>query len=100
MELPRLRCECQCGQTVQPHLLVLTPKRQLLVIGYCLNCNEQVQTVFRLQDLINACPALPTIQLAQAIDSAIEEITCKDKFDELSEADIIRLHGMCIEGGT
>ena len=97
MELPRLNCQCDCGQVVQPHLLALTVQRQLLVVGYCLACMTQVQTVFRLQELINNCPELPTKQLDQAIEQAITEATGKDPY-ELTEADIIRLHGMMIGG--
>ena len=101
MELPRLNCQCQCGQVVQPHLLLLTQFRQLLVIGYCLACNEQVQTTFRLLDLVHHCPTVEVSpkQLNEAILQAIEEATTKDRYDELSEADIIRLHGMMIQGG-
>lgn len=99
MELPRLCCKCECGQVVQPHILALTPLRQLLIIGYCLACNDPVQITYRLQDLIRHCPKpeVSVKQLSEAIDQAIQEVTGKDKFDELSEADIIRLHGMMVK---
>lgn len=96
MNCVRFFCTCECGSYAQPLSLWLTDEKILLITARCIACEKEVNSLFRLADLVRACPPPDLDKLSEEIGKEIALITDGEKPLLFNEEDMRFLHALKI----